>query len=236
MSKKRIIMIAAAGLVSFAGAFVFAWLTKPAPVSPADEGNQPAVTASNALDKPWLPPPEAGTIPPIDSTIKKDMTEKRLKNLVFEIREKIQEYNNKLQTLELQGQRLQITRDELKKDIENLNNLQIELASTVVGLKEERDKLLKTRVDIDKAEKENLVSIAATYDKMDATSAGKILTNMCKKQSADAGEVNSGFYDAVKILHYMTERTKAKVLAELVTSEPQLASLLCRRLKQISEI
>jgi hypothetical protein len=40
----------------------------------------------------------------------------------------------------------------------------------------------------------------------------------------------------VKILHYMTERTKAKVLAELVTSEPQLASLLCQRLKQISEI
>jgi len=29
---------------------------------------------------------------------------------------------------------------------------------------------------------------------------------------------------------------KAKVLAELVTSEPQLASFLCQRLKQISEI
>lgn len=234
MSRKRIIMIAAAGLISFAGAFAFGWLTKSTPVSPGDE----KVAASGSVNKPLLPQPEAGTMGQTDSTIRKAMTEKRLKNLVFEIREKIREYENKLQALEMQGQRLQITRDALKKDIENLNNLQIELASTVAGLKEQRDKLLKTRVDIKKEEKANLVSIAATYDKMDATSASKILTSMCTKQikSADVEEVNRGFNDAIKILHYMTERTKAKVLAELVSSEPQLASLLCQRLKQISEI
>jgi len=228
-------MIAAAGLISFAGAFAFAWFTKSAPISQSDELNKPTVAA---VDKPWLPQPEAGTMSPTDSTMRKSLTEKRLKNLVFEVRQKIQEYNNKLQALELQGQRLQITRDTLKKDIENLNNLQIELASTVAGLKEQRDKLLKTRVDITEAEKTNLVSIAATYDKMDATSASKILSNMCTKQtqSADAEDADSGLNDAIKILHYMTERTKAKVLAELVTSEPQLASLLCQKLKRISEI
>ncbi len=236
MSKKLIIMIAAAGLISFAGAFALARLTKSAPASQSDELNKPTVAA---VDKPWLPQPEAGMISAAgstDSTMRKALTEKRLKNLVFEVRQKIQEYNNKLQALELQGQRLQIIRDTLKEDIENLNNLQIELASTVAGLKEQRNKLLKTRVDITKEEKANLVSIAATYDKMDATSAGKILSNMCTKQSADVGEADSSFNDAVKILHYMTERTKAKVLAELVTSEPQLASLLCRKLKRVSEI
>ncbi len=233
MSKKLIIMIAAAGLISFAGAFAFAWFTKSAPVSQSDELNKSTVAA---IDKPWLPQPEAGTMGPTDSTMRKALTEKRLKNLVFEVRQKIKEYDNKLQALELQGQRLQITRDTLKKDIENLNNLQIELASTVAGLKEQRNKLLKTRVDITKEEKANLVSIAATYDKMDAQSASKILTNMCTKQSADVGEADSGLNDAIKILHYMTERTKAKVLAELVTSEPQLASLLCRKLKRVSEI
>ena len=233
MSKKLIIMIAAAGLISFAGAFALARLTKSAPASQSDELNKPTVAA---VDKPWLPQPEAGTMSPTDSTMRKALTEKRLKNLVFEVRQKIQEYNNKLQALELQGQRLQITRDTLKEDIENLNNLQIELASTVAGLKEQRNKLLKTRVDITKEEKANLVSIAATYDKMDATSAGKILSNMCTKQSADVGEADSGLNDAIKILHYMTERTKAKVLAELVTSEPQLASLLCQKLKRVSEI
>ncbi len=238
MSKKLIIMIAAAGLISFAGAFAFAWFTKSAPVSQSDELNKATVAASDSIDKPWLPQPEAGTMSPTDSTMRKAMTEKRLKNLVFEIREKIREYDNKLQALDLQAQRLQITRDTLKEDIENLNNLQIELASTVAGLKEQRNKLLKTRVDITKEEKANLVSIAAFYDKMDAQSAGKILLNMCTKQikTADVGEVDSGLNDAIKILHYMTERTKAKVLAELVTSEPQLASLLCRKLKRISEI
>jgi flagellar motility protein MotE (MotC chaperone) len=234
MNKKLIIMIAAAGLISFAGAFAFAWFTKSAPVRASDELNKSTVAA---IDKPWLPQPEAGTMSPTDSTMRKAMTEKRLKNLVFEVREKIKEYDNKLQVLELQGQRLQITRDALQKDIENLNNLQIELASTVAGLKEQRNKLLKTRVDITKEEKANMVSIAATYDKMDSQSAGKILTNLCKKQGQSVvGKENSGLQDAVKILHYMTERTKAKVLAEIVTSEPQLASLLCQRLKQVSEI
>ncbi len=236
MSKKRLIMIAGVGLISFAGAFVFAWLTKPASVSPSDKSN--IFTASGFFDNPLLPQPQVGTMSSEDSTIKNALTEKRLKNLVFEVREKIREYDEKLQVLEMQGQRLQITRDALKKDIEVLNNLQIELASTVAGLKEQRNQLLKTRVDITKEEKANLVSIAATYDKMDAASAGKILTSMCaqKVKRADGGEVNTGFDDAIKILHYMQERTKAKVLAELVSSEPQLASLLCRRLKQISEI
>lgn len=238
MSKKLIIMMAAAGLISFTGAFVFARLTNKVPVSPSDESNKPTVAASDSIDKPWLPQPEAGTMGPTDSKMRRAMTEKRLKNLVFEIREKIREYDNKLQVLEVQGQRLQITRDALKKDIENLNNLQIELVSTVAGLKEQRNKLLKARVDITKKEKANLVSTAATFDKMDAQSASKILTSMCTKQikSADVGELDNGLKDAIKILHYMTERTKAKVLAELVTSEPQLASLLCQRLKQISEI
>ncbi len=235
---KKIMIIAAAGLVSFAGAFVLARLTKPAPVPQSDESKQPAVTASDFTGKPWLPLPEDGTMRPTDSAKRKAMTEKRLKSLVFEIREKIQEYNNKLQALELQAQRLQVTRSALQKDIEALNNLQIELTSTVASLKGQRDELIRTRIDIDKEEKANLVSIAATYDKMDATSAGELLTNICKEkeQGSDAKEADSGLNDAVKILHYMTERTKAKVLAALVTSQPQLASLLCRKLKRVSEI
>jgi hypothetical protein len=236
MSRKRIIMIAGLGLISFAGAFVFAWLTKPASISPGDKSNK--LTAYDFVDKPLLPQPLVGTMSPEDIRIKNALTEKRLKNLVFETREKIREYDEKLRTLEMQGQRLQITRDALKKDIEVLNNLQIELASTVASLKEQRNQLLKTRVDITKEEKANLLSIAASYDKMDATSASKILTSLCaqKIKSSDTGQVNTGFNDAIKILHYMQERTKAKVLAELVSSEPQLASLLCQRLKQISEI
>lgn len=237
MSKKLIIMIAAAGLISFGGAFVYAWLTKTAKVRPSDELKQPTLAASDSITKPRLPQPEAiGTVGPEDGTTGKAMTEKRLKSLIADIREKMQEYNNKLQALQLREQRLQAAQDTLKKDIEDLNILRVELASITASLKEQRDKLRKTRIEIVQAEKTNLVSMAATYDKMDPTSASKILMSMTKQiQSAGVGEGGNGLNDAVKILHYMTERTKAKVLAELVTSEPQLASLLCQRLKQVSE-
>jgi chromosome segregation ATPase len=234
---KKIIIMGAAGLISFAGAFVLAWLTKPAPVTQSDESKEPAVTVDYTAES-VLPLPENGKVSIPDSAKRKAMTEKRLRSLIFEVREKIKEYNNKLQALEIQNQRLQVARDALQKDIETLNNLQVELASAVASLKEQRDELLKTRVDIDKSEKANFVKIAATYDKMEAASAGELLTNMCKTKGQDSNvaEADSGLNDAVKILHYMTERTKAKVLAELVASEPQLASVLCRKLKQISEI
>lgn len=240
MSKKLIIMTAAAGLVSFAGAFVIGWLTKPAIRS--GEPNQPTLVSGETGAK--LPLPRAGTTSSVigagDSSVKRAMTEKQLENLTIEVREKMQEYNNKLQSIKTQEQRLQMAQEVLKKDIENLNTLRVELASMTAGLKEERDKLLKSRLEIVQAEKANLVSIAATYDKMDASSASKILTNMCtggqpQKQIGDGRRWASGFDDAVKILHYMTERTKAKLLAEMVNSEPKLAATLCERLKQITE-
>jgi flagellar motility protein MotE (MotC chaperone) len=224
-------MIAAVGLVSFAGTFVVAWLTKPAPQSKIDESNQ--ATLSTKETKLMLPPPEGDVISGVgDSEMKKAMTEKKLKSLIYEVREKMREYDIKLQGLEVQEQRLQISHSMIKKDLEELNNLRIELASVVTNLKNERDKLLKSRVEIAKSEKANLLSIAAAYDKMDSASAGKILTNMSQMQD---GSGSTTFDDAVKILHYMTERTKAKLLAELVTSEPKLAAVLCQRLKQIIE-
>ncbi|MHC4571532.1 MAG: hypothetical protein ACYS0C_05600, partial [Planctomycetota bacterium] len=175
MSKKRIIMIAAVGLVSFAGTFVVAWLTKPAPQSKIDESNQ--ATLSTKETKLMLPPPEGDVISGVgDSEMKKAMTEKKLKSLIYEVREKMREYDIKLQGLEVQEQRLQISHSMIKKDLEELNNLRIELASVVTNLKNERDKLLKSRVEIAKSEKANLLSIAAAYDKMDSASAGKILT------------------------------------------------------------
>ena len=231
MSKKRIIIMAAAGLVSFGVAFAVAWLTKTAPASVRDELSEAVLAGQGTELK--LPQPEAGAISRMsDSEMKKAMTEKKLKSLIYDVRGKMQEYDAKLQGLEVQEQRLQIAQGMIKKDIEELGNLRIELASIVAGLKSERDKLLKSRLKIAQVEKVNLASIAAAYDKMDSTSASKILTNMSQMQDSRGA---SNFDDAVKILHYMTERTKAKLLAELVTSEPKLAAVFCQRLKQIVE-
>jgi hypothetical protein len=242
MSKKFIIITAAAGLVSFAGAFVFAWLTPPSQVSLSDKSKLPALADDKS--EPGLPQTltsAVGAVATASGPMTKAMTEQQLKNLVLDVREKMKEYNNRLQALGVRERRLQLTQDELKKDIENLNSLRIELASIIANLKSERDKLLKSRLEIDQTEKTNLISIAATYDKMEVTGAGKILTNMCASQGTSqmkavgAGNVSSSFDDAVKILYYMTERTKAKLLAELATSEPALAAALCQRLKQIVE-
>ena len=233
MNKKLIIMIAVAGLVSFAGAFAFAWFTKTTPASRGDESSESTV-ARGKSELNLLQPEVAatGTVGTVGDKMKKAMTEKQLKSLIYDIQEKMQEYNDKLQNLQVREQRLQIAHSLIRNDIEELNNLRIELASTVASLKSERDKLHKSRVEIAQAEKANLISIAATYDKMNAASASKILTNMSKTQY---GKGSNNLDDVVKILHYMTERTKAKLLAELVTSEPKLAAVLCRRLKQIVE-
>lgn len=241
MSKKFIIITAAAGLLSFAGAFVFALLTQPSKEGPPHE-EQPVLTGEKSETS--LPESQStvkSTAAAASGQMTKAMTEQQLRNLILDIREKIQDYDNKLQVLGVRERRLQLTQDMLRKDIENLNNLRIELASSIAGLKSEREKLLKSRLQIDETEKINLVSIAATYDKMDVSGASKILANMCAVQdtnvmrAGEAGKVNGSFDDAVKILHYMSERTKAKLLAELATSEPALAATLCKRLKQIVE-
>lgn len=230
MNKKLIIITAVVGLVSFAGMFAFAWLTKTTPPVQSPQSKQTTPDRQEA-DLKLRPPqmPTTGSVTAVDSKMKKAMTEKQLKSLVYEVREKIQEYDNKLQALKTREQRLQTAQETFKTDIEELNNLRIELASTVASLKSEQDKLLKSRVKIAKTEKNNLISIAATYDKMAPEAAGKILTNISQTR-------NSSSDDAVKILFYMSERTKAKVLASIAESkEPAISAYFCQKLKQIIE-
>jgi len=228
--KKKLIVLMAAGLASFGGMFAFAWLTKETPAGAnAEESASPTQETG-----PKFPEPQAFAMAEkqtVDSQMKRAMTEKQLKDLVHEIRDKIQAYDDKLGALKTREQRLQTAHDELKKDIEQLNNLRIELASTIASLKEERDKLEKSRIEIAKNEKTNLISIAASYDKMDSASASTILMNMSKSQNGSVSNAN----DAIKILHYMGDRQKANVLAELSTAEPQLAAYFCQKLKQMVE-
>ncbi len=242
MTKKLIIM-AAVGVASFAGAFVLAWLTSPSTADSSDKPETPPVAGAAPEQTAPQPAPHATEDAGAASgAVEEGMTEQQLKKLIQDVREKIREYDNRLQALAVREQRLQVAQDVLKKDIENLNNLRTELASTVASIKSERDTLLKSRLEIDQAERVNLTTIAATYDKMDAPSAGKILTSMCAAAAGDsqtqgtgAGKSYNSFDDAVKILYYMTERTKAKLLAELAASEPQLAAVLSQRLRQIAE-
>jgi hypothetical protein len=236
---RKMIIMTAVGFASFAGAFVFAWLTHSPPADPSALSEEPVVNDGQPEQAPLLFETDIkSTMTQTFASSAKTMTEQQLKDLIQNIREKMREYENKVQGLAVQEKRLQVAQDVLKEDIENLNTLRIELASTIANLKDERDKLLKSRLEIDRSEKVNLVSIAATYDKMESSSASTILMNMCRAEqahSSEAGKAPDSFDDAVKILYYMTERTKAKLLAELATAEPSLAASLCNRLKQIVE-
>lgn len=229
MSKKVIMLTAILGLAGFAGMFAFAWFTKATPPLESTETADIAMAdQGSGLNLKPLQMSTSDSNLAIDSAMKKAMTEKQLKSLIFEVREKIQEYDSKLMSLETEEKRLQATHNILKKDIEELGSLQVELVATVASLKSEQDKLLKSRVEIAAKEKDNLISIAASYDKMDATNAGKILTNISQSQTSNSD-------DAVKILYYMTERTKAKVLASIAEAEPAISAYLCQKLKQITE-
>lgn len=236
MSKKVIILTGAAGLASFAAAFVFAWLSNPSGPSAPQGSEQPISVGDEALPGATHRQTDAARVASAPSgPMKKALTEQQLKSLVQDVREKMQEYDDRLQAIAMRERRLQVAHNVLKDDIENLDNLRIEVASAISNLKSERDQLQKSRLEVDQKEKLNMMSLAATYDKMDVTGASKIMTSMCKLEAPDVGGNSGSYDDAVKILHYMTERTKAKLLAELATSEPILAAGLCQRLKQIVE-
>jgi septal ring factor EnvC (AmiA/AmiB activator) len=231
-------MMGGAGLLSFAGTFVLAWFTTPAAPSRSEQLESPTAAIQEDSGIPGPGAAVTGAVGPLDHKLKKAMTEKQLKTLVYEIRENIKEYHDRLGELQLREQRLQTTHDTLKQDIEKLENLRIELASMVARLKSEQENLAQQRVEIIQTERANLMSIAAAYDKMEADSASKILASMCTSKGSQGpakqyGGEGSNMNDAVKILYYMREATKAEVLAELVSIDSKLAAILVQQLKRI---
>jgi flagellar motility protein MotE (MotC chaperone) len=227
MSKKIIFIAAAGGLLSFAATFGLSYMKSKKAARLAAEQLAKQQQEQAARDE------AAGkmdTFTPQETA--RALTEKQLEGLIYDIRDKIRDYNKKVKSLAATEERVKVAQAQLKNEIDGLTELQTELAATVAALKQERDRLLKTRIEIEELERQNLTSIAATYDKMNATGAADIFTNMSKLDTTES----RGLDDVVKILHFMNDRTKAKVLAELVNTEPKLAAVLSQELKRIREV
>ena len=225
MSKKLIIITAAVGLLSSGGMFVLAWFTNPAP----EEAVQ--TIAAHSPDDLRLMLPQIGVSgddASVESKMKRAMTEQQLKSLISEVRERIEDYDLRLKDLELREQRLLTAQATTKKNVEEFTNLRLKLVEAVRDLKDEKDKMEKTRVQIAVNEKTNLMALAAAYDTMEPESAGNILTNISNAKSSSSE-------DAIKILHYMGERPKAEVLASISETAPELSAYFCQKLKQIIE-
>ncbi|MBN2512620.1 MAG: hypothetical protein JXB18_06750 [Sedimentisphaerales bacterium] len=227
MKKIHIILLLTAGLLSFGSAFgVSFWLKKSRAV-PADQTDaQNQGNSAQASDN-----PTENTV--LDSLMARSqaaddlgMSETQLKNLIFDIRQKMQEYNDKQKTLEQEKQQIEITRQTLQEEIEQLNQIQEKLNLSLLALKDKEKAIQNSVVEIETMERTNFQRIAGTYDKMDPAQAGKILATMV---------TNNQIPDAVKILYYMNERSAGKLLGEVGTNAPEVAAALSLQLKRIRE-
>jgi hypothetical protein len=236
VSKKLILITAVIAIISFGATFALGWLTQPAPVITeqldSNEISQPLLYESSLLL------PQQSDVAGSNSNIQiKTMTENQLKDLIYEVREKIKLYDDKLQSLNIREERVQKAHDSLNEDIKTLNNLQVELASTILNIRTEMENLEKRQIQIEQSEKANLKKTAASFDKMEPARVCDMIINMCLAQvNIGSSNTNTLMNDAVMILYYMQDRSRAAFFEELVKTEPKLAAVLIQKLKQVSEV
>lgn len=221
MNKKQILIFSIAGLVSLSCGFGITFFFKLSNQIPAGELVE---GANNSVENDQF----FGSDGSIRSVIAGDamarmLSEKQLKTLIYDIREKITEYKYREKDLEVQEKRLADTKGSLQEDIEKLTTLRTELSSTISSLRQQEINLQHTIVEVSGLEKSNALRNAQRYDKMKAKSASKIMTNMAS---------NDQINDAVLILYYMQDRSAAKLLSEM---KPELAATIFDKLKRIKE-
>ncbi len=214
--KMRLMMIAGLGLLSFAGFFLLSVLTQPTEVTreqleakqgQAVQGMQRAL-ASAAIGK-------LETLSP---------KERVLDQLIKEMRTEITAYEQRKRELTLLEKRTQLAQEALRRQVQELENLRIEVASALTPLKEERAKLQRERIRIDREEAANLKRVALVYEKMIPQAAAATLERMMSNQQER---------DAVRIVHFMQERSAGKVLGEI--KDPAVAARLSELMKRIRE-
>jgi flagellar motility protein MotE (MotC chaperone) len=210
--KLKMIVIAGAGAASFGAAMAIAVFTaKPLPPrAHADANGQHATTMAAAEAE----VPEGRALP----------QQRQMEDLIRELQLRIAEYKQKEQSLVERESRLTLAQDLLRKQSKELETQLVRLLAQQTNLGKEQEKLDKSRVRIVQEEKANLKKTAAIYEKMDSASGGKILVGLVDNQQTE---------DAVAILHYMSERSAAKVLAEI--TDKALAARLTEMLKRVRE-
>ncbi len=227
MNKLQIIFLATAGALSFAGTFGATWWlknSKPAITIPTPERSPVPGKLSDSSTEQELPDVKIAEQPGLDPA--RGMTEKQMQGLIYDIREKMKEYKFKERQLTEQEERIRVTREGLKEDIDRLNQLQTQLTTVFANLKKQEEALSKRQLEIAADEKVSMTKLAQTYDKMDAVQASKVFVNMVTNQQLT---------DAVKILYYMSDRTCGKVLGEIAGTKPDAATRLSLELKRVKE-
>jgi flagellar motility protein MotE (MotC chaperone) len=223
---KKILIMAGAGLISFGGTFgVTKMLKGPAPAAATETPETETPTEGAALPKEDKVPELKITENPGEE-MSRGMTEKQMQGLIFDVREKQKEYKSKDKQLAEQEERIRVAREGLQEDITRLSQLQAQLTLVYEKIRKQEASLQARQLDISETERANMQKLAQTYDKMDATQASKVLISMATNQQLP---------DAVKILYYMSERTSAKVLGEIASTKPDVASVMSLELKRVRD-
>lgn len=179
MNKKRIIVLAGLGVVSFALTMGLGWMWRlmageQAPPPPPEVGAHEAQLA--ALDNGAL-----GELRP---------KEELLDDLIAQMKKQRAEYDRKLLALEERERRIKMSEANLTKQAEELEKLRLETIPRLRKLVEAKERLEADRVDFGQEEWENIKKIAQIYEKMDPAEAAKTIENMCTNgQQEDAGKI-----------------------------------------------
>ena len=228
MKKKQFIILLLAGLLSFASTFTVSWVIKKkkAAAMAAQQAQEIETqqVASNAQDNFF---DSASLIAQTENPNDVGISERQLQHLILDIRNKLKDHRDRQKALDSEAERIEISRQSMQEDIDRLNNLQNKLDLTLAQIHQKEAALKDSLTEIDALEKDNFQRLASTYDKMDATKAGLIMTTMA---------TSNQLQDSVKILYYMSERTAGKLLAEIATKQPELASVICMQLKHVKEM
>jgi flagellar motility protein MotE (MotC chaperone) len=178
-----------------------------------------ADASQTATTKPQAPPPA-----PVETIVADSQKEQQLDSLVKELHQKLEDCRRHQEELDQREARVQLAQESLQKRSEELEALQLKLVAPLTALKEAQADFKRQQVLVATQEKVNLKHTAAIYEKMEPAKCAKILTDMC---------VGAQEEDAAKILHFMSERAAAKLLAEI--TDKGLAANLTQMLKNIQE-
>jgi flagellar motility protein MotE (MotC chaperone) len=229
MKKVHLILLAAAGLLSFSASFGVSWFSKQKaaaaaalPPAPAASNGSSAAAQPNGL----FSSSAAGMMGTDNDAAPSGLSERQLQRLIYDIREKMKEYADREKGLDEEAKRIEVARQSLQGDFEQLTALREKLDLTLVSLKEKEESIRKGVIEIEALERTNLQRLAGTYEKMDATQAGKIMLSMA---------ANNQLQDAVKILYYMNDRNAGKLLGEIGSTQPDIAGVLSLQLKRVKE-
>lgn len=229
MKKYQIVIVIAAGLLSFTASFGVNWFKRQKAAAAAVL--PPASTVSNAVsgtvsEHETAIQPFAGEYQSENESRQMGLSERQLQHLIYDIREKMRDYNARERELDEEAKRIEIARKSLQDDIEELNELRTKLDLTLTAMKEKEEQIQRSIIEIEEIERANLQRLAATYDKMDAAQAGRIMVSMA---------ANNQLQDVVKILYYMNERNAGKLLGEIGSTRPEVAGVLSLQLKRVNE-